>query len=508
MVNVIERSRRALQSATAFMGGTAGSLAQRTMRSGVWVGLSSAGQNLLQTLRSIALARLLSPEIFGLMGICMVVIRGLELFTETGTGPALIQRRDRVEEATSTAFALQMIRGFVLGGLACAIAPFAARYYDEPQLQSLVCVLAIAFLLNGFVNIHIVLLQKGLDFRRLTRLDLLVACASTAAILTLAAWLRSVWALVLGQIVTSAIRLALSYRMVPGRPRITFDRGIARELLGYGRYITGLTVVLFVTTEAGNLIIAKLIGFRELGLYAMAYTLANLPSTHVAKTVSTVIFPAYSTLQGRPDRIRVAYLAVLRLVGGIAIPAAVGLAVLAPEIVRVVYGEKWVAMVPALQILAFFGAARAIGVVGGSLYNAIGKPKISFYLSAVKLVAILAVIVPLIRAYGIAGAAVAVTVPQVLGDAFGLLMIQKQIDLRVRTIVPVLVRIGVACAVMTGVLVLARWLLRPVGVLDLMFLVGTGAGAYLLLSLKDARSLYVEHLRSGRTRGDLARATA
>lgn len=480
------------------MGATDGRLSTRVVRSGIWVGLSNAGQSLLQIVRSIILARLLSPEVFGLMGICLIVIRGLDLFTETGIGPALIHRQERVDEAKNTAFTLQIIRGVLLAGLALLLGPLAAHIYDEPQLTSLIYVLAIVFAINGLANLNTVLLQKQLDFRRLTFLELLVAVSSTIAVAALAFWLRSVWALVLGHVMMSIMRVVLSYVLIREHPVPRFDKQLAREIFQYGRYITGLTIVLFVTTEVDNMVIGKVLGFEWLGYYTMAFTLANIPATHISKIASNVLFPAYSSIQRDSAKMRLAYLTVLRVVGGIAIPAAAGLAALAPDVVTVVYGPKWAPAVPALRILALFGAARAVGMLGGYLYNALGKPKISFYLTAGKLLVILACIYPMTARFGVTGAALAVAIPQVLGDALGLVIVQRQIALRLSQILRILGRIVLASSIMVAVVLIIRAWLPPFHAGSLILLIVVGAVTYGVVSARELASLYAEHMRGRR----------
>jgi PST family polysaccharide transporter/lipopolysaccharide exporter len=313
----------------------------------------------------------------------------------------------------------------------------------------------------------------------------------------LAFWLRSVWALVFGQIATSLLRVGLSYVIVPGRPQFAFDRKVAGELFRYGRFITGLTIVVFTITEIDNLVVGKLLGFEWLGLYTMAYALANIPATHISKVAAAVIFPAYSSLQGNYQKMRVAFLTVLRFVGGIAIPAAVGLAVLAPQIVPIVYGQKWTPMITALQILALFGGARAIGVVGGSMYNAIGKPNVSFYLSGANLLAILVFIVPATQRYGIEGSAFAVAIPQIVTNGLGLLIIQWELQLPFLATLRILGRIVVASAIMAGAVVIVRRWLGPISLIDLLILVLTGMATYALVSVAELRSLYHDHLKRG-----------
>jgi O-antigen/teichoic acid export membrane protein len=479
------------------MGGAEGSLATRVVRSSLWVGVSNAGLNVLQTVRTIVLAWLLTPEMFGLMGIASIVMRALNLFTETGIAPALIQRQEQVDEAKHTAFTLRLARGFLLAVLTCAIAPFAASYYDEPRLRDILFALSTAFAIGGFTNVDTVMLQKRLDFRALTLLEIIVAVSNTVVVIWLALVLGSVWALVLSGIVSALVRSIFSFVVVPGRIVLRYDPTVARELLRYGRYITGLTIVLFFTTEIANLVIGKMLGFEMLGYYTMAFTLANIPATHISKVASTVVFPAYSSLQNDPEKIRVAYLAVLRIVAGLALPAAAGLALLAPEIVGVAYGQKWLPMIGALQILSMLGAARAIGVVGGSMFNAIGKPNVSFYVTAAKLAVILAILYPLTKRFGLEGAALAVAVPQVIGDGLGLLIVQRHIGVSARESAGLLAQACAATAVMVLVVEAARRLAGPVGVTGLIGLIVLGAVVYGTLRFKEGRRLYEEYGKGG-----------
>lgn len=481
--------------AARFLGGTTGSLRARVFRSSVWVGVASVLQSLLQTGRSIILARLLTPEMFGLMGICMIVIRGLDLFTETGFGAALIQRQERVEEAKHTAFTLQVLRGVVLMVITWIVAPLAAAYYDEPRLTLIVWFLSLAFPLNGLTNINTILLEKRLDFRLVTTLELSVAVLSTGAVIVLAYVMRSAWAIAIGHLILVGSRLTLSYVLVEGRPRFQFDRGVASELFRYGRYITGLTIALFLTTEADNLVVGKQLGFEWLGYYTMAYILANLPATHVAKVASRVLFPAYSALQGDRAKLRAAYVTVLRVVGGLTIPAAVGLALLAPEVTRIVYGERWLPAADALRILAVFGAMRSLSSLGGYVLQAVGRPNINFYMVAGKLVVILALLPWLTARYGIVGAATAVTIPQVVADCCSFVVVQRLIELQFAILARVLGRIAVASSIMGGVVYAARLQMTHVGAFELVALVALGGVVYATLTLSEMRGLYAEHLK-------------
>lgn len=160
-----------LKQAIKFLDHSDGSLHRKALRSGVWVGLSSAGVAVLSFARSIILARLRTPEISGLMAVCSMAVRMIEIFTETGFGADLIHRQQRFEDARDTAFTLMVLRGIGLSLLACVIAPWAAAFYEQAILESLVTVVGISFVLTGCQNVNTIALQKELDFKRLAYLE-------------------------------------------------------------------------------------------------------------------------------------------------------------------------------------------------------------------------------------------------------------------------------------------------------------------------------------------------
>jgi O-antigen/teichoic acid export membrane protein len=483
-----------------------GRLGQRIIRSGSWVAISTAGKALLQLGRSAALARLLSPEAFGLMGLAQVIIRGLELFSETGIGPALIHRQERIEEATQTAFVVQALRGVALASCALVVAPFAAIFYQEPRLRDIMIALASVLLIYGFSNIRLIVLQKQLDFRRLAPFELAVAALSTASTIALAWVLRDVWALVIGQVINAVLTVALSYYVAPGAIRFGFDREMARELLKYGKYITGLTIVMFFTSEIDNLIIGKALGFAELGVYSIAFMLANLPATHIAKVAAVVLFPAYSTLQHDLAKVRTAYLTALRGIGGLTIPASVGLAVLAPEIVRIGFGERWSAAIEPLRILALLGISRSINVVGGYLYNALGRPYLFMYQASIKLAIIAVILYPVTIRYGLIGAACAIALPQFIVDILSIKVVRSQTGVSLTAVAGVLMRIALRTTAMIAVVVLVRLWLYPIGVVDLIGLTCLGALVYVAVSFSEIREL--QRMLKGGKPASIAQAAA
>lgn len=454
----IKRIKRSLSLWGQFLSSREGGLRQKAVRSGIWVSFSAVALSTLSFAKSIVLARLLTPDHFGLMAACMVVIRAIEVFTETGVGAALVQRPAAVEPAMPTVYTILAVRGLILAAIVVAVSPFVAQFYDQAELMPLLHVLAVGLLLGGLGNVNTIVAQKELNFRPLFYLQTIVVLVDFTVTIALAFWWQNVWALVVGNVLKTLISVPLSFALLPGRPKFGWNMAIARELARYGKYITGLTIVVYVTTEIDNVVIGKVLGMQALGVYVVAYMLANLPATHIAKVIAAVMFATYSKIQNDRRNLCRAYLQTTQFVSTLALPSAVGLAVLADPLIALVYGPKWREAALVLPVLCVFGALRAISSVNGYVFNAIGRPSIPFYMNSIKLVLIALMIVPASRNYGLLGAAVAVTAPSLVMFVVSYVVFSRVLELPLQTMFMSILPAGLASLVMGGTLLLTeKW---------------------------------------------------
>ncbi len=434
----------------------------------------------IEFLRSIILARLLMPEVFGIMSIAGFVINGFEAMTESGYGAALIYRRETSREAYDTAWVISVVRGVLLAGATMAAAPVVASFYSNDLLAALLRVTAFWFIIGGFDNINLVRLRRDLDFKRISLMELLAALGGAINVVFWAYWLRSVWALAIGMLFAKACRVVLSYVAQREWPRFSFSLSVARDIFRYSRFVTAAGILVFLALEVDNAIVGRLLGMTALGFYALAYNIANLPATHISYLISNIMFPSYSQLQGDRDRLRAAYLKVLKATSLLAVPAAAGLIVLAPDLVCILYGQKWLPMVGALQILCVHGGLRSLTAASGPLYLAIGKPNISFYVNLLRIAVILVLIFPLSTRLGIEGVSIAVSLAIGAQLVLSWRLITSLLDIRLRTIIQSLWLSGAAAAVMVAGLFVATRLfgLSNLGLLGLLVQVGLGIALY------------------------------
>jgi O-antigen/teichoic acid export membrane protein len=383
-------------------------LSKTVVKGGMWVFALRIINRGLGLVRTIVLARLLAPEDFGLMGIAMLSIATLETFSQTGFQVALIQKKENVQPYLDTAWTVSAIRGTMLFIILFLSAPLIARFFNSPEANLVIKVIAISTLVAGFRNIGIVFFQKEMKFNKQFLYEISGTLVDLSVAITLAFILRDVWALVWGSLAGNLIRFFMSYVVQPYRPRISLEKNKIRDLFGFGRWVLGSSILVFLITQGDDIFVGKLLGLASLGYYQMAYVLSNLPTTEITHVISQVTFPAYSYLQDDVLKLKAAYLKVLQLTAFISIPLAGGILVVASDFTEIFLGLKWMPMVPAIQVLAMAGLIRSIAATTGPIFHAIGRPRIDTFWQIIRLGILALLIYPFSTNWGILGTSIAV----------------------------------------------------------------------------------------------------
>ena len=482
-------ARPSLKSAARFMLAEGGSVKVRVLRSGIWVGLSQVLLAAVNLLRSVALARLLTPEVFGLMALAGIAIRTIETFTRPGIAQALIARKGQFEEVSDTAFTMLVGRGVILAIALAVAAPWVAAFFEADELKPVLQVLSLVFVIGSFVNINTISRQRELEFRRLTYLSQASTLAGTIITIAAAYWLRSVWALVIGQIATVCVNVGLSYLLVGGRPRFGLDRRIAEDLLTYGKFITGSSIVLFVANEVDSAAIGKLLGPEQLGYYAMAMTVSTMVTANLSQAVSRIMMPAYSKLQTDIPALRKAYLHTISLVMLLVLPTTLGLIAVSEPLVQVLFGERWMPAVLPLQILAVFGFVRALVSFSGYLFEGMGLPGVAFKMGLLRVGVIIPLLLPMMLKYGLAGAALTAAIGITCQWLFGLYYLHKHLGIKPGQLAKVIWRpLWTSFAMVLAVVVLMH-VVNAYSPAGLVAVVGGGVVVFALSNLTMVKNL-------------------
>jgi len=343
------------------------------------------GFGLSQVIRlagNIALTRLLAPELFGLLNIARVFVVGIWLFSDIGLGPAIV-RSERADEPVflNTVWTLQVIRGGVISALCVIIAYPVSLVYKEPKLFLVVIAIGALEIPSAFLSTALPLLNKRLQQRRLTQMELAIQCASLACMIATAYFYRSVWALLLGELLGNVIRLVWSHRINAECPnRFALEREAAKEVISFGKWILLSTAMNFLATQADRMLLGKLFTLGWFGVYSVAINLAELPKQVVSRLSSSVLFPLISSYARFPreelrEKIRKPRGKILPLVAlGLALFSCFG-----DIAIRILYDQRYDAAAWMLPILAIgMWPLVLVATVDGCLLS-LGKPKFIAY---------------------------------------------------------------------------------------------------------------------------------
>lgn len=392
----------------------AGSLAQKVISGGFWILNLNASYRVLRLISTLVLARLLAPSDFGVLGIAILTTSLLENLSLTGFDKALIQKKEDVIGFLNTTWTISVIRGVLLFLILFLFAPIVADFFEIPESEQVLKVLALSLIIDGLINIGIIFFSKEIDVKKLYIYRISGAIAYVIVAIPTAFVLRSVWALVYALLAEKIVSLILSYVLHSYRPRPEFNVEKAKELYSFGKWIFGIGVLSYLISQGDNAFVGKVLGATALGFYSMAYRISTLPAMEMYKMVSNIIFPAYSKLQEDVPKLRTAYFRTLQVIAFISFPIAGMIFVLSYEITKLFLGELWLPMVPLVQILSVYGLLNSMGIVAGAVFQAVGKPEIDTRLLFFRLVIMACLIYPLSFLWGTVGVAFAVLVSRII----------------------------------------------------------------------------------------------
>jgi O-antigen/teichoic acid export membrane protein len=470
--------KRHIGKAIEFLFSSDGTLKERTVRSGIWISIASGCIRVFEVTRTIVLARLLVPELFGVMSIVLFVKGAIDVTTNTSFNSALIYRQDNIRETANTAWTLNILRGFFLCSLVYGVAPLVAVFYKEPILNSALRFISFALIVESLNNINVVIYEKNLDYRLITIFRIISSFINIVIVVLLAWVYRNIWALLVGSFLSSCFNMIITYVIQPKKPQLLFNKKIAIELFHYAKYITGAGVLVFLTLSMADVVLGKLLNLEQLGYYSYAFMLANLPSTHVTSVISEVIFPAYNTIKFDLEKISKAFFKIFRIVSLVSIPAAFGIMALSHEIIVVLLGQKWEPAVAPLRVLIVFGLIRSLAATTGPLLTAMGKQQVVFWIVFLKFCLIGALLYPCIRLWGTVGAALALTLPMLIEQLFLWYVIKKVVSLKLRSFVQAVLKAFIVSVIMWLTIIIFKLLLPSTSLLLLFVSVFFGIVVY------------------------------
>lgn len=461
--------------------------ADRVRSAVFWRSGSQIVSQIVMWATTLAVIRILEPADYGLFAMTQVVMVLLAFLNGYGFASSLIQQEQIDRFRVRQAFGLLLILNLGIGAVQFAAAPAIGAYYQQPMVTDLLRWQTLMYLATPFMAVPEVLMSRALDFRKLAIVNLVAACvcALTSLVCALAGW--GVWTLVAAptaMVWTRAIGLCIAQRFLVWP---SFDFRGTRAMIGFGSAMLISHLLWSLQTQADVLIAGRALDAHALGLYAEALFLAQMFANKVIPPLNEVAFPAYARLQQEPERMRAGFLKAVALIMLISCPVYAGLAVTAPEAVYTLFGEKWLDMVPLVQLCAIAMPVMTVQILLAPVVNALGHPRINVRTSAFG-----AVVMPLVFLigvqFGVTGLALGWVIGMPVTLGFALWQACPVIGVRVRDVILACAP-GVGAAITMAALV---WTMRIglAGALDngivevmarLALLAGVGALSYFLL---------------------------
>ncbi|MCL1594637.1 MAG: oligosaccharide flippase family protein [Actinomycetia bacterium] len=380
----------------------------QAMSAGFWAAALRIILRFSMIIRTVILARILAPEDFGLMAIATLAIALLERFTQSGFESALVQQTDDIEPYLNTAWTLQIVRALSMAGVLVLAAPLIASFFNAPEAVRILQVMAVAVAIKGFQNIAVVTFIKELQFDKYFILQ--IASRGTDIIVSIAAALilGNVWALVIGVVSGSIVRLIVSYAIHSYRPRIRWVWSQVKQLFNFGKWILLNQILGYASGNLDDILVGRLLGVQALGFYRMAFNFSQAVATEVTQVTNQVAFPTYSKLQNAAGKLRNAYMGTVHLVAFLGFPIAIGTVLVAPDLTYGILGDKWAPIIVPMQLLSVSGLVRGISATAGPLFQSQGRPDIPPRYTFAKVMMMAIFLYPAINAFGISGAALVI----------------------------------------------------------------------------------------------------
>lgn len=350
----------------------------------MWSSLQRFGTMGISFISNIVLARLLTPDDYGCIGMLAIFIVIASTFVDGGFATALIRKKNATKTDFSTIFYWNMVIAVLCYLLLYLFSPNIALYYHIPLLSDVLRVQGIILIINAFSVVQQNILRKGLNFKKLSYIQIFATIVSVVVAIILAYNGYGVWTLVIQQIVNSLVQTLILWFTTNWYPSLCFSFKSLRELFAYGSYILMSELLNNICFNIQGLIIGRRYSSMDMGYYSQAKKLETVPTQSISSVVSMVTFPIYAKIQDDKERLFVAVRRGLRIMNFLNFPLMVLLIVVAEPLFIVLFSDKWIDAVPYFKIMCIGGLFNCIQSVNYQVTAAVGRSKALFNWNIVK----------------------------------------------------------------------------------------------------------------------------
>lgn len=379
-------------------------------KSVLWSLSGTIGVRIIGLLTSVVLARLLTPDIFGIVGMALVVVGFIYIIQEAGLSSFLIQTKELSKEMISTSFFLNIILSVILVIITFFSAPYIAGFYNVPQLELILYFSCAGIFIASFGITQKGILMREKQFRKIAIIDMVAELTTSIVSIALAIMGYPILAVGISTLFRPAVQsislvVNVGIRSVFGKP----DTSLIKEVFAFSINVLGTRVLNYVRNNIDYLLIGKLLGSTSLGLYTIAFQWSTVARFYFSQSIANVAFPEVARHQDNTKKVGQIYLNLIEKISFITFPICIGIALIAPEFVDFLYGSEWKSVVPVMQILMLSGLISSIGTIVGAILKGIGRPGVELQVNTYSLISF-SILVLLGSYFGIQGVAYAVLI--------------------------------------------------------------------------------------------------
>ncbi|MBK8784310.1 MAG: lipopolysaccharide biosynthesis protein [Anaerolineales bacterium] len=358
---------------------------QAAVRGVFWTYSSFYIGKLMVFISTVILARLLSQSDFGVVSFAMLFIGFLDTINSAGISSALIYYQND-EEATYSAFWLDIVIGaFMVLGTWLA-APFVGEYFDDVRVVDFVRVLSIVFFIDSLEDVPKVLLTRNLSFNVKFIPDTLQSVVKGLTSILFAVLGFGAWSLVIGQISGALVSMVTFWIIVPWRPKLVLSIKWLRSIFAYGGGVVASNILSYILVNIDYLFVGYYLGAASLGVYTIAFRIPELLIVQFCSLVGKVIFPVYAKIKNESDVLNKAFLITMNYVSLVTVPIGLGLMLIAEPFVIAVFTDKWSEAIPVMRAISLYALFLSLGYNANHVYKAQGEISIMTTISTVRAV--------------------------------------------------------------------------------------------------------------------------
>lgn len=346
----------------------------KAIKSLKWTALSEIAQRAIPSIIMLVLARLLTPDDFGVVGVAMIAIGFAQIFQDFGLGKALIQREGNIAESANIVFWFNLTLGILMYLALFALAPKLGGFFHDDRVIDVLRILCIQIIFTSLTTVHLSLLQREFKFKHLFVVRLAPSIIPAIISLPLALMGMGVWALVWGALSGSIVQALVVWKISKWRPSLTMDFKLAKDIFGFGIWVFFEMLLGWLIVWGDSIVLGHFMGVDELGVYRVGFTFVILIFGLIFSPILPVAYASFSRLQTDRDDLKCSFLKIVKLMGLISLPLGIALALLAEPVSMLIFGQKWVGIEIVIAIIGLkLGMDYLVGI-NPEIYRAIGRP--------------------------------------------------------------------------------------------------------------------------------------